>query len=161
MVAWTKWRISCRRQLQSHFREWKCCINLIEMHCEGPNWQKVGIGSGNGLMPTRRQAIKWTGHWWPRSLTQLAFTGPRWAVLPLPPPLDKMAAVSQTIFSYAFSWMKNFAFWFKIHLSLFQMIPLKRTEPWFRKWLGAECATSHYLNQCWSDSLRFICDKMS
>ena len=28
-------------------------------------------------------------------------------------PLDKVALISQTIFSYAFSWMKNFVFWLK------------------------------------------------
>ena len=30
-------------------------------------------------------------------------------------PLDKMAAISQAIFSNAFSWMKSFVFWFKFH----------------------------------------------
>ena len=35
------------------------------------------------------------------------------------PPLDKMAAISQRIFSDAFSWMKSFAFWLKFHWSLF------------------------------------------
>ena len=33
--------------------------------------------------------------------------------------LDKMAAISQTIFSDAFSWMKSFVFWLKFHWSLF------------------------------------------
>ena len=27
---------------------------------EGPNWQFVSIGSGNGLVPSRHQAITWT-----------------------------------------------------------------------------------------------------
>ena len=30
-------------------------------------------------------------------------------------PLDKMSAISQTMFSDAFSWMKNFTFWSKFH----------------------------------------------
>ena len=34
-------------------------------------------------------------------------------------PLDKMAAISRTIFSYAFSWMKSVACWLKFHWSLF------------------------------------------
>ena len=34
-------------------------------------------------------------------------------------PLDKMAAVVQTIFSDAFLWMKTFVFWLKFHWSLF------------------------------------------
>ena len=33
-------------------------------------------------------------------------------------PLDKMSAVSQTIFSDAFSWMKSLVFWLKFHWSL-------------------------------------------
>ena len=35
------------------------------------------------------------------------------------PHLDKMAEISQTIFSGAFSRIKNFAFWLKVHWSLF------------------------------------------
>ena len=34
-------------------------------------------------------------------------------------PLDKMAAISQTIFSDAFSWKQSFVFWFIFHLSSF------------------------------------------
>ena len=37
-------------------------------------------------------------------------------------PLDKMAAISQTIFSNAFSWMNRFVFWLQCHWSLFLMI---------------------------------------
>ena len=32
---------------------------------------------------------------------------------------DKMDAISQTIFSVVFSWMKSFVFWLKFHWSLF------------------------------------------
>ena len=32
---------------------------------------------------------------------------------------NKMAAISQTIFSDAFSWMKRFEFWFKFNWSFF------------------------------------------
>ena len=31
------------------------------------------------------------------------------------------------------------------------------THHWFRKWLGAKWATSHFLNQYWLHSLTFIC----
>ena len=34
-------------------------------------------------------------------------------------PLNKMAAISQTMFSDAFSWMNSFIFWLKFHWSLF------------------------------------------
>ena len=53
-------------------------------------------------------------------------------------PLDKMAAISQTIFSDAFPWMKNFIFRLKFHWSLFLRVQLIITRIWFRKWLGAE-----------------------
>ena len=46
--------------------------------------------------------------------------------------LDKMAAVSQTIFSGAFSWMKSLVFWFKFHWSLFLVAQLTITQYWFR-----------------------------
>ena len=47
-------------------------------------------------------------------------------------PLDKMAAVPQTVFSKAFLWMKSFVFWFKFHWNLFLRVPLTKTQPWFR-----------------------------
>ena len=41
----------------------------------------------------------------------------------------------------------------KNHLSLFLGVQLTIITPnRFRKWLGTEYATSHYLNQCWPDS---------
>ena len=56
---------------------------------------------------------------------------------PLPPvlthdPLDKMAAILQTIFSDAFWWMKNFVFWLNFHWSLFLRVQLTITQDWFR-----------------------------
>ena len=72
-------------------------------------------------------------------------------------PLDKMADISQTIFSDALSWMEFFVFWLKFHWSLFLRVQLKTNQHWFRWWLGAEQVTSHYLNQCWCDSLTHIC----
>ena len=62
---------------------------------------------------------------------------------------DKMAAIFQTTFSNGFSWMKMFEFRLKCHWSLFQMVKLTIFQSWFRKWLGADEATSHYLNQWW------------
>ena len=47
-------------------------------------------------------------------------------------PLDKMAAISGTIFSDAFSWMNSFAFWLKFHWSLFLSVQLTITQYWFR-----------------------------
>ena len=62
---------------------------------------------------------------------------------------DEMDANSQTTFSSAFSWMKIFEFRLKFHWSLFLMVQLTIFQHWFRQWLGAGQATSHYLNQWW------------
>ena len=46
--------------------------------------------------------------------------------------LYKMATISQTTFSNAFSWMKSFVFWFEFHWSLFPVIQLTISQDWFR-----------------------------
>ena len=68
-----------------------------------------------------------------------------------------MATISQTIYWDAFSWMTSFVFWLNFHVSLFLRVQLTIIQHWFRWWLGAVQATSHYLNQCWPDSLMQIC----
>ena len=67
-----------------------------------------------------------------------------------------MDAISQTIFSNAFSWIEMFEFRLKFQWSLFLGFQLTIFQRWFRYWLGAEQATSHYLNQWWLD-YRCIC----
>ena len=59
-----------RWHFQMHFLEWKwynSISNFTEICCQESNWQKASIGSGNGLVPNRRQAITWTNdgpvHW--------------------------------------------------------------------------------------------------
>ena len=44
--------------------------------------------------------------------------------------LDKMAAILQMIFSYAFLWMKCFVICFKFHWSLFLRVKLTITQHW-------------------------------
>ena len=63
---------------------------------------------------------------------------------------DKMAANFLTTFSNAFSWMKMYRFRLRFHWSLFPRAQLTIFQHWFRSWLGADQATSHYLNQWWS-----------
>ena len=58
-----------------------------------------------------------------------------------------MAAISQTTLSTAFSWMKMFEFRLKFHWSMFLSVQFTIFQRWFRYWLGADQATSHYLNQ--------------
>ena len=47
---------------------------------------------------------------------------------------DKMAVISQTTFSNAFSCMKKFEFWLKFHWSLFLRVQLTITKHWFKWW---------------------------
>ena len=61
----------------------------------------------------------------------------------------KMANIFQTTFSNAFSWMKIFEFRIKFDWNFFLKIQLTKSQHWFRYWLGAEQASSHYLNQWW------------
>ena len=67
---------------------------------------------------------------------------------------DKMTAIFQTTFSNGFSWMKMYEFRLTFHWSLFPGVQLTIFQHWFRKWLGADQATSHYLNQWWLDYRR-------
>ena len=47
-------------------------------------------------------------------------------------PLEKMAAISLRIFTYAFSWMKSYVSWLKFHRSLFLKVQLTINRHWFR-----------------------------
>ena len=67
---------------------------------------------------------------------------------------NKMTAISQTTLSNAFSWMKMVQFLLKLHWILFIRIQLTIFQHWFRWWLGADQATSHYLKQWWLDYRR-------
>ena len=62
---------------------------------------------------------------------------------------DKMAAIFQTTFSIAFSWIKMYEFRIRFHWNSFLSVKLIIFQHWFRYWLGADQATSHYLNQWW------------
>ena len=62
---------------------------------------------------------------------------------------DKIAAISQTTFSNAFSWMKMYEFRLRFHYTLFLRFQLTIFQHWCRWWLGADKATNHYLNQWW------------
>ena len=68
--------------------------------------------------------------------------------------MDEIAAISQT-FSNTFLWIKKYEYRLKFHWSLFLRVQII-FQHWFRKWLGADQATSHYLNQSWPNSLKRI-----
>ena len=46
--------------------------------------------------------------------------------------LDKMAAISPSIFSGVFSWMNSFVFWLKFHWSFLPRVQLTISQHWFR-----------------------------
>ena len=64
----------------------------------------------------------------------------------------KMATLSN-----AFSWMKMLEFGLNFHWSLFLRVKFTMIQHRFRYCFLAEKAPSHYLNQCWPDSLAHIC----
>ena len=138
------------------------------------------IGSDNGLSPGRRQAIIWTNagilliwtlgtnfseilseiHAFSFMKMHLKRSSAKWLPFCLSLNVlthwgrDKMAAIFQTTFSNGFSWMKIYEFWLTFHWSLFLGLQLTIFHHWFRKWLGADQATSHDLNQWWLDYRR-------
>ena len=104
------------------------------------------IGSDNGLSPGRRQAIIWTNDgillirtlgtifseilseihsFWFKKM-HLKMSSAKWRLFLLGLielthwGWDKMAAISQTTFSIAFSWMKWYEFRLRFHWNLFQ-----------------------------------------
>ena len=56
---------------------------------------------------------------------------------------------SRRIFWNGFSWIKFYYFCLRFHGSLFLKFELMIFQHWFRQWLVAWSAPSHYLNQCW------------
>ena len=65
-----------------------------------------------------------------------------------------MAAISHMTLSNAFSWMKMLEFRLKFRWILFIRGQLTTFQHWFRWWLGADQAPSHYLNKWWLDYRR-------
>ena len=65
-----------------------------------------------------------------------------------------MAAISHTNLWNAFSWMKLLELRLIFHWSFFLTVKLTIFQLWIRWWLGADQATSHYLNQWWSNYRR-------
>ena len=53
---------------------------------------------------------------------------------------------------------RHFQMHFLEYWNLFTWVQLTISLHWFRWWLGAEQATSHYLNQWWPSSLTRMCD---
>ena len=58
-----------------------------------------------------------------------------------------MADIFQTTFSNAFSWMKMYKFGLRFQWNFLPRVQLTIFRHWFRWWIGAGQAPSHYLNQ--------------
>ena len=68
-----------------------------------------------------------------------------------------MAAIFQTTFFKSISWMKKHEFCLRFHWSLFLRVQLTIFHHWFRLWLGADQATSHFLERWWPCLLTHMC----
>ena len=103
------------------------------------------IGSDNGLSPGRRQAIIWTNA----------------GIL--------LIRTLRTNFSDSLSEIRAFSFK-KMHLKMSSgkwrpsclglnvlRVQITTFQHWFREWLGADQASSHYVNQWWPRLSAHIC----
>ena len=75
--------------------------------------------------PTTYHAISWQLKAWEFAAKTMNFGLTHWG-------RDKTAAIFQTIFSNAFSWMKMYKFRLRFHWSLFPMAHLTIFQHWFR-----------------------------
>ena len=62
---------------------------------------------------------------------------------------NKMPDILQMTFSNAFSCMKMYEFRLRFYWKLFERFQITTSQHWFRTWLDADQATSHYVSQWW------------
>ena len=67
---------------------------------------------------------------------------------------QKCCHFADDIFKWIF--FSENVWWFRFQWNLFIMVQLTISQRWFRYWLGATEATSHYLNQWWHILLMHI-----
>ena len=87
-------------------------ITLQHTSTSVPVWSCLGILQGHQLRPILGTSIvsSPSHEAWRFELSSLTW---HWTKPITHLPLDKMAAISQTIFSDTFSWMKSFVYWLK------------------------------------------------
>ena len=120
------WRLKTLWQLDCLFYSlFKLPTKITSMFCiTGPLW---GESIESVILFTC--SVTWRFHGHPKSGTSPVTHGTQSTLNHFP--LDKMAAVSQTTFSSAFSWMKSLVLW--ISLDLFPKgTQLTITQHWFR-----------------------------
>ena len=102
------WQSYCH-QARTVYQSW----SIVTVACWATDFQEIGSDSGWDMLSG---AVPFFPLW--PGLTHL--------------PVDKVAAISQTIFSDAFSWMKSFVFWLNFHWNLFLRVQFTITRHWFR-----------------------------
>ena len=70
---------------------------------------------------------------------------------------DRMAAILQMVLSKPFVARKLLFLIPVSHSSVFSRVQSKIIQHWYRYWLGAEKAKSHYLNKWWPTSMTHMC----
>ena len=118
----------CRWHFEMHFFKWK----WTHFH-SNLNSRYVTNASGNGLVLNRNNPVHGP---------MLGSSIPHWVNELVPGKtadniinsshLDKMAAISQTLYSDAFSWMKMYKFQLRFHWTLFLRVQLTIFQYWFR-----------------------------
>ena len=104
--------------------------NMVTILSRGENRFKESMFSRLSSLIRRNLLAVWTTEL-PQSMSIFTCTGcPVWQLTHLP--LDKMAAILQTIFSDAFSWMISSVLWLKFHWNLFLRVRLTITQYCFR-----------------------------
>ena len=137
----TCWWLSARLQ----YLQYVSNRDAVVLHCIKPSIHIVLISKETVRMicPDCRQS---RACWWHGDLSYVKLSSPG----------KNDCHFAHDIFR-CISWMKSVVFWFEFHWNMFLGIQFSITRHWLRKWLGAEQTISHYLNQCWPDSLTLIC----
>ena len=126
--VWDSWQMKSRRRLCIFLNE-NVCIFFIQISLTlvpKVQWAISQYWFSYVLAPNRRQAITWTSGQqdaWRHLIRLNELT--HWG-------RDKMAAISPTTLSIAFSWMKMLEFQLKFHWSLFLRVQLTMFQHWFR-----------------------------
>ena len=119
-------------------------LNFTEICSQGSNWQPVSTGSGNGLVPSSRQAINWTNVsivyrrvYASLGFDELTHSGQ-----------DKMANIilhnAICIFSRETCELRKTCSW-----NEFPSVQLQIIQHWFKYWLVVQVLTSRYPNRWW------------
>ena len=128
-------------------REWRCSWNSADRRCSNYIWMIDNLIAYKGASYIRDlTVVLYRVGSWAEIISRCS--APLWGHLNGLPIIskhilwgfsllapwgrDKMAAVSQTILSNAFSWMKMLEFWLRFHWSLFLRVQLTIFQHWFR-----------------------------